>query len=100
VLGLAEREDADLRNAQGNALAAKGDHRGAVHAFEKGLETTPDHVQLRFNLARSYEVLHEPGLAIRTYQIVLRLLGDQYEDRRKFIKNRISLLERGAGSAQ
>ena len=100
ALGLAEREDADLRNAQGNALAAKGDHRGAVHAFGKGLETTPDHVQLRFNLARSYEVLDEPGLAIRTYQIVLRLLGDQYEDRRKFIENRISLLERGAGSAQ
>lgn len=89
-----------LANALGNALASANDHHLAVDAYADGLKRSPDHPQLLFNLARSYEALDRPGDAIMTYQKVLARLGDRHPDRRTFIEERIAALERGPVSLQ
>ena len=98
--GLEIDPDGDLANALGNAYAARGDHQEAVRAYTDGLVTAPDHVQLLFNLARSYESLNRVGDAIRTYRKVLVRIQGSFPERRKFVEKRLVLLEKGTGSQQ
>ena len=98
--GLEIESSGDLANALGNALAARGDHQEAVRVYLEGFVTAPDHVQLLFNLARSYESLNRAGEAIRTYHKVLARVGESFPERRKFVEKRLALLEKGTGSQQ
>ena len=98
--GLVIDPSGDLANALGNAYAARGDYEEAVRTYAGGLVTSPDHVQLLFNLARSYDSLSRVGEAIRTYQKVLTRIRGSFPERRKFIEKRIVLLEKGPGSQQ
>ena len=98
--GLALEPSADLANALGNAQSARGQFQEAADTYKVALGRSPDHIQLRFNLARAYERLNRQREAILTYQEVLRRLGDQFPDRRDFIDKRITQLEKGRVSGQ
>jgi tetratricopeptide (TPR) repeat protein len=98
--GEAIRSGPDILNAIGNAYSGLGDQKNAMDAFKAGLLEDPDHVQLHFNLARSYESLDRVENAIRQYKEVLKRLGDRFSSRKTSIENRIRLLETGADSTQ
>ncbi len=50
-------------NTLGVKLRQQGDYRGAVHAYKRAIELTPENEALYYNLARAYIFLKEKGLA-------------------------------------
>ncbi len=77
-------------------LEGEGDYLQAIVAYQKLLESEPDHVQARFRLAFRVDLLGDEDQAIRHYEYLLSIrpvgvstllnLGVLYEDRHQFEK--------------
>ncbi|MBI9044714.1 MAG: tetratricopeptide repeat protein [Anaerolineaceae bacterium] len=63
------------RQSGSNALE-NGEYSKAIHSFEQAISLFPDEARAHFNLASTYEALHDEDKAIDEYQLALELEND------------------------
>lgn len=64
---------AERLNKQGNALAARGDWKGATAAFAAAVKASPESAKYHYNLGNGLVRLGRYAAAIDEYRIALRL---------------------------